>query len=993
MVEPEEQVPVSGAVFTFGKTKFAENSPSKFWFKNDTPMYITCGDEHTAVITGTNKLYMFGSNNWGQLGLGTKSSVLKPTCVKALKPEKVKFAACGRNHTLVSTEGDHVYATGGNNEGQLGLGDVEERNTFQRIDFFSAQHKIKQLSAGSNTSAVLTEDGELFMWGDNSEGQIGLGEVPSICVPRQVSIGKPISWISCGYYHSAFITTDGKLYTFGEPESGKLGLSREQLVNHKTPQLVSDISEEVIQVACGGEHTVVLTEKAVYTFGLGQFGQLGLGTFIFEATNPTPLELTKDQKICEISCGENHTALITNIGHLYTFGDGRHGKLGLGEENFANHFIPTLCCNFLKFKVHLVACGGCHMLVVAIPQLAKAMDTNEINEPCLSPVPSLPTCESAQESTLRRTLSARVRRREREKSPDAAGAMMHIKPPLEKTQESPDPLPETSVPDDLSSSDLEEPTAKENESMTSIEQGSVCRKLYLLPTHVMTLNISDQSLKLSPVQKQKKQDTIEKLEKDAAHTENDDDSNESESEELSEKGTEGTVCQQHLAKGIFMETTVTTNTCSDKVLGTGSGQSKPEAKTCEESLLKKILAYDENDDVCCPLDDEEIIAGGNRGHGQKDSDKEEIDSEKETELTEMKDIESSENPKSSLTFLEPLETADLCKEDEETDDMVEGPERESQDVIFDSKRESIGQDSYMESKSEDSKGTPEELEQLESVEFSHGEEEVYALKHEHQLWYRRSFIEQRNERETEFRISNFMTKFNCKSNHLSEIPEEQEVTDSDESSLEEEEREENQQDEAVFGQRKEVEADVSDDHLTDIDEVEESLDNEETDLDDTDEESTQEQIDSKEEPVEVNENVPVVPNEASNDPSEAEQASCSTMKTVEMEEKSNREERAIHEYNENPKGKMQSCPIDDSLKNKEEVSTDVNKLKKGFLFKRMSLTSHKNSNQPLPEIRPIGDQIFFKGNKIDANQNHMGQNTNDTASENEDQKSKSCSIL
>ncbi|XP_050633992.1 X-linked retinitis pigmentosa GTPase regulator-like isoform X6 [Macaca thibetana thibetana] len=207
MKEPEELLPDSGAVFTFGKSKFAENNPSKFWFKNDVPVHLSCGDEHTAIVTRNNKLYVFGSNNWGQLGLGSKLAISKPTCVKSLKPEKVKLAACGRNHTLVSTEGGNVYATGGNDEGQLGLGDTEERNTFRVINFFTSEHKIKQLSAGSNTSAALTEDGRLFMWGDNSEGQIGLKNVTNVCVPHQVTIGKPVSWISCGYYHSAFVTT------------------------------------------------------------------------------------------------------------------------------------------------------------------------------------------------------------------------------------------------------------------------------------------------------------------------------------------------------------------------------------------------------------------------------------------------------------------------------------------------------------------------------------------------------------------------------------------------------------------------------------------------------------------------------------------------------------------------------------------------------------------------------------------------------------------
>ncbi|XP_010176243.1 X-linked retinitis pigmentosa GTPase regulator, partial [Antrostomus carolinensis] len=344
----------SGAIFTFGKSKFAGDVPSKFWFKNDKPVLISCGDEHTAIVTGNGKLYMFGSNNWGQLGLGSKNTVSKPTCVKALKPEKTKLAVCGRNHTLVYTEKGNVYAAGGNNEGQLGLGDTEERTTFHLISFFTTQHKIKQLAAGSYTSAAVTEDGQLFVWGDNSEGQIGLAHEACVSVPCQVDVGKPVSSVSCGYYHSALITGDGELYTFGEPENGKLGLLPEQLKNSRVPQPVLGIMEKVNKVVCGGEHTVVLTETDVYTFGLGQYGQLGHGTFIFETSVPKSVKHLRRHRICNITCGENHTAVIAENGLMFTFGDGRHGKLGLGEQNFTNQFDPTLCYNFLSFTVLLV---------------------------------------------------------------------------------------------------------------------------------------------------------------------------------------------------------------------------------------------------------------------------------------------------------------------------------------------------------------------------------------------------------------------------------------------------------------------------------------------------------------------------------------------------------------------------------------------------------------------------------------------------------------
>ena len=64
----EPEVPPSGAIFTFGKSKFAENAPSKFWIKRDLIVAISCGDEHTAVVTQTGRLFTFGSNEFGQLG-------------------------------------------------------------------------------------------------------------------------------------------------------------------------------------------------------------------------------------------------------------------------------------------------------------------------------------------------------------------------------------------------------------------------------------------------------------------------------------------------------------------------------------------------------------------------------------------------------------------------------------------------------------------------------------------------------------------------------------------------------------------------------------------------------------------------------------------------------------------------------------------------------------------------------------------------------------
>ncbi|KFZ59062.1 X-linked retinitis pigmentosa GTPase regulator, partial [Podiceps cristatus] len=517
----------SGAVFTFGKSKFAEDIPSKFWFKNDKPVLISCGDEHTAIVTGNGKLYMFGSNNWGQLGLGSKNTVSKPTCVKALKPEKTKLAVCGRNHTLVYTEKGNVYAAGGNSEGQLGLGDTEERTTFHLISFFTNQHKIKQLAAGSYTSAAVTEDGQLFVWGDNSEGQIGLADEASVSLPCQVDVGKPVSSVSCGYYHSALITGDGELYTFGEPENGKLGLLPEQLKNNRVPQPVLGIMEKVNKVACGGEHTVVLTETDVYTFGLGQYGQLGHGTFIFETSIPKSVTHLRKHKICNITCGENHTAVIAENGLMFTFGDGRHGKLGLGEENFTNQFDPTLCYNFLRFTVLLVACGGCHMLVFAAPRPKGSEEVllEDLYENRLTATISKMSGDLLLTNTLQLT-SARMRRREREKSPEQFIRMAQTLPSLgEGFLKSSLPVTSNTSPHWFAAKNLPkaepvkdrdhekeknqqkdkpgEGSAKEDSDNENSDRNLGDTTDILNMTHAMKLNPSDQSLKLSPLQKQK----------------------------------------------------------------------------------------------------------------------------------------------------------------------------------------------------------------------------------------------------------------------------------------------------------------------------------------------------------------------------------------------------------------------------------------------------------------------------------------------------------
>lgn len=389
----EPEVPPSGAIFTFGKSKFAENAPSKFWIKRDLIVAISCGDEHTAVVTQTGRLFTFGSNEFGQLGLGHNENVLKPSCVKVLKPDKVLAVACGKTHTVVGMISGRLWAFGNNAEGQLGIG--REHETVNKP--FEVQIDLEDpmiaIASGSSHTLALGQSGTVYVWGSNKEGQLGLGAegeeslfVPTPLLAFIASVG-PVKAISCGYYHSALVTMPfsdqrdvtepepsggnpggGSLYTFGEADGGKLGLGKNVTSEADVPTRVDIPDESIVDVSCGGDHTLALTSNGeVFSFGTSSNGQLGLGTRILETPQPQKIKGGGSHRIVRISCGENHTALVTEDGKLLTFGDGRHGKLCLDVETLTNHYTPVPSTRFRGFHVENAVCGGCHTMVQARP--------------------------------------------------------------------------------------------------------------------------------------------------------------------------------------------------------------------------------------------------------------------------------------------------------------------------------------------------------------------------------------------------------------------------------------------------------------------------------------------------------------------------------------------------------------------------------------------------------------------------------------------------
>ncbi|PSR93138.1 Ultraviolet-B receptor like [Actinidia chinensis var. chinensis] len=168
---------------------------------------IACGGRHSAIITDAGALLAFGWGLYGQCGQGSTDDELSPTCVTTLLGIRIEGVAAGLWHTVcISSDGD-VYAFGGNQFGQLGTGTDQAETLPKLLDAPSLENMhAKIVSCGARHSAVVTDDGNVFCWGWNKYGQLGLDDVIDRNIPSQVPIyGCVPKNVSCGWWHTLLL--------------------------------------------------------------------------------------------------------------------------------------------------------------------------------------------------------------------------------------------------------------------------------------------------------------------------------------------------------------------------------------------------------------------------------------------------------------------------------------------------------------------------------------------------------------------------------------------------------------------------------------------------------------------------------------------------------------------------------------------------------------------------------------------------------------------
>lgn len=288
------------------------------------------GNSFTLVRRSDGTVAGWGYNADGQLGNGTPGAA-SDTIVQAVLPagRRATAVAAGFNHGLALLDNGDVLAWGGNDLGQLGLGDTVARATPTKVVL---PRPAVAVAAGRAFSVAALDDGRVFTWGSNTIGQLGDGAREASVSPVQATGLTGIVAVAAGTAHALALGSDGRVWAWGANASGQVGDGsfKAALVPVATGLV------EIARIRAGGDHSAAVSRRrSLYLWGENADGQLGLGA---GAPVDVGAPVGVSQAVVDAAPGTRMTLSVGSDGLARSAGGNDSGSLGDGGTTARNTF-------------------------------------------------------------------------------------------------------------------------------------------------------------------------------------------------------------------------------------------------------------------------------------------------------------------------------------------------------------------------------------------------------------------------------------------------------------------------------------------------------------------------------------------------------------------------------------------------------------------------------------------------------------------------------
>ena len=306
-----------------------------------------CGYEFTVFLSDDGGLYSLGDSSSGAHGhCGTIFPIKEIVGLK-----NITSICSSIDHSVCLDIEGFVYTFGSNKSGQLGNDRLHgHTHEPQKV---SSIPRIIQISCGRNFTMCLCESRNLYSFGINTKGQLGLSVRDNCSTPTQITSLGDIDFFECGSTFTICKTFNEDVFAWGCNQEGQLGVKSENA--QFEPIKCEDWPSNIVDIKCGSSHTLVLTSnQEVYSCGSNSYGQLG-------RVIPSTSKLEKIESLCEImriDCGFFHSMCINNNRDFFVFGDNFYGQLGLQDSKKEVPVQHPSLSNVID-----ISSKGCHTLV------------------------------------------------------------------------------------------------------------------------------------------------------------------------------------------------------------------------------------------------------------------------------------------------------------------------------------------------------------------------------------------------------------------------------------------------------------------------------------------------------------------------------------------------------------------------------------------------------------------------------------------------------